>query len=201
MIQVTIVDDNLIEADETFTVTLSNPQGGAALGANATATVTIRDNDQVSVVEVPTVGDVGKMLLMGVIGLAGLLLLRRKPGVAASALILSLAASPVEAATAPKPGRPQKEQKAVALTAIERSGETVILRLSDGSSLQVSLAGLEVQGRGSAAGAVQGVESLRAGQPMVVKIRRDRDGAVKKVKLRVYATLEQARAAAIKEAK
>lgn len=201
MIQVTIVDDILIEASETFTVTLSNPQGGAALGANTTATVTIQDNDQVSVVEVPTVDDVGKMLLMGVIGLAGLFLLRRRQGVAASALILSLAASQVEAATAPKPGRPQKEQKAVALTAIERSGETVILRLSDGSSLQLSLAELEVQGRRSLAGAVQGVESLRAGQPMVVKVRRDRDGSVKKVKLRVYETLEQARAAAIKEAK
>jgi hypothetical protein len=82
MIQITIVDDILVEANETFTVTLSNPQGGAALGANITATVTIRDNDQVSVVEVPTVGDIGKMLLVGVIGLAGLLLLRRRPAMA-----------------------------------------------------------------------------------------------------------------------
>lgn len=80
-IEVTIVDDDLIEADETFTVTLSNPQGGAVLGANSTATVTIRDNDQLAVVEVPTVGDVGRILLMGVIGMAGLFLLRRRPGV------------------------------------------------------------------------------------------------------------------------
>lgn len=197
MIQVTIVDDNLVEADETFTVSLSNPQGGAVLGANATATVTIRDNDQISVVEVPTVGDVGKILLMGVIGMAGLLLLRRRQGMAASVVILGLAAGELQAATPPKPAR---EQKAALLSEVRRSGETVTLRLSDGSTLQVSLGALEVQDRRRPAGTQQGVESLRAGQALVVKVRRERGGTVKKVKLRVYETLEQARAAALRDA-
>ena len=43
-IAITILDDAIEEVDESFTVTLSNPTGGATLGA-ATTTVTIEDND------------------------------------------------------------------------------------------------------------------------------------------------------------
>jgi len=43
-IVITLVDDLVMEADETFTVTLSNPGGGATLGA-ATTTVTLQSND------------------------------------------------------------------------------------------------------------------------------------------------------------
>ncbi|HYX23532.1 MAG TPA: IPTL-CTERM sorting domain-containing protein, partial [Thermoanaerobaculia bacterium] len=77
--QVTIVDDAVPESDETFTATISNPQGGAALGAPATETVTILDNDVLPpIAQVPTLGDAGKLLLAGLLSGAGLLLLRRK---------------------------------------------------------------------------------------------------------------------------
>lgn len=78
--QVTIVNDLLDEADETFGVTLSNPQGGAVLGDPATASVTILDDDQLqqAPAEIPTLGDVGRILLGGLVGLAGLLRLRRR---------------------------------------------------------------------------------------------------------------------------
>jgi uncharacterized repeat protein (TIGR01451 family) len=42
---VPIIDDTLFEGNETFTVTISNPGGGAALGATTSATVTVIDND------------------------------------------------------------------------------------------------------------------------------------------------------------
>lgn len=42
---VTILDDTLYEGDEDFTLTLSNPQGGASLGTNTVATALILDND------------------------------------------------------------------------------------------------------------------------------------------------------------
>ena len=45
MITVPIIDDTLVEFDETFSVTLSNPTGGATLGTLTTSTVTILDND------------------------------------------------------------------------------------------------------------------------------------------------------------
>ena len=44
-ITVNTQNDTTDESDETFTVTLSNPTGGAALGANSQATVTIVDDD------------------------------------------------------------------------------------------------------------------------------------------------------------
>jgi len=42
---VTVTDDALMESNETFTVTLSGPSGGATLGSPSSATVTIVDND------------------------------------------------------------------------------------------------------------------------------------------------------------
>jgi uncharacterized delta-60 repeat protein len=44
-ITVNITNDSADESDETFTVTLSNPTGGATLGPNRAATVTITDDD------------------------------------------------------------------------------------------------------------------------------------------------------------
>ena len=44
-VNVAIANDSGVEVAETFTATLSNPTGGATLGAPATATVTIQDDD------------------------------------------------------------------------------------------------------------------------------------------------------------
>ena len=44
-ITATIVDDNVDEPSQDFTVTLSAPSGGATIGTNVTATNTITDND------------------------------------------------------------------------------------------------------------------------------------------------------------
>ena len=50
-IVVPIVGDTIAEGPETFTVTLSNPTGGAILGTPSVATVTILDNDPAGVVQ------------------------------------------------------------------------------------------------------------------------------------------------------
>jgi glucose/arabinose dehydrogenase len=44
-IAIPIIDDAAVENSETFSVTLSNPTGGASLGGQTTASITILDND------------------------------------------------------------------------------------------------------------------------------------------------------------
>lgn len=46
LVQVPIVDDDLVEGPEQFTVTLTQPTGGAALGPTTTVTITIVDDDE-----------------------------------------------------------------------------------------------------------------------------------------------------------
>jgi hypothetical protein len=76
---VTIVDDAAPEPSETFNVVLSNPTGGAVLGPNAVETVTILDNDvEPGFPTIPTLGDFGKILLAGLLGLGGVGLMRKR---------------------------------------------------------------------------------------------------------------------------
>ncbi|PKN13299.1 MAG: hypothetical protein CVU69_03080 [Deltaproteobacteria bacterium HGW-Deltaproteobacteria-4] len=51
---INIVDDTLVEGNETFNVLLSNATGGAALGSITTTVVTIQDNDTVTAVSADT---------------------------------------------------------------------------------------------------------------------------------------------------
>ena len=65
---VAIIDDSTEEADETFTVALSNPTGGAVVSSsNGTATVTIPANDippsTISINDVSVAEDVGTVML------------------------------------------------------------------------------------------------------------------------------------------
>ncbi len=193
-LNITIVNDTADEPDETFTVTISNATGGALLGSPVTATITIQDDDVPAPrpVEVPTVGDVGRVLLTALLSLSGLFLLRRKRGLAAPVLLLTLLASDVNAATT------TREAKAVTLSQVTTRAQVVTIKLSDGSTLQAPTGVVEIVDRrtakGRQSGALPTVQELSAGQPLLVKVRRNPDGSIKKVKLQVFETLERAQA-------
>jgi hypothetical protein len=71
---VPIIDDTLVESSETVNLALSAPTGGAALGAQATAILTIIDNDGApppTVQTIPTLSWPGLLLLAALLALGG----------------------------------------------------------------------------------------------------------------------------------
>jgi parallel beta-helix repeat protein len=191
--QVTIVNDAVPESNETFIVTLSNPQGGAALGSPATETVTIVDDDTLPIAQVPTLGDAGKLLLAGLMGAAGLLLLRRRKLAApVVAITLSLAAAgAVDAAKAPG----AREIEAALLSQVRVAGITATLQLSDGTTIAVPLGEVEVRDRRPhGLRAIVPLATVRAGQPVLVKVKHNPDGSVKRVRIAIFDSLAAAQA-------
>ena len=201
-INITIVNDLIDELDETFTVTISNPTGSAVLGSPATATITILDDDlaPIAPLEVPTVGEWGLAFLSALLAMAGLHRLRRRKGLAAPVLALTLMAGGVSAVSAAAPVNSVqgvRDMRAVTLSQVSARSGVATLQLSDGVTLQVNLADLEIRDRRGRAriGAELSIDALTPGQPVVVKVRRSEAGALKKVRVQVFETLAQAQAA------
>lgn len=193
-INVTIVDDPDPEPDETFSVSISNPQGGAALGTETTEQITILEDpaDNLSVVEIPTLGDFGKVLFAALTAAAGFLLVRRKKGLAAPVLIVSLAlgAAPADAAR-----KAPQEVRATTVAQLSTQSDTVTIRLSDGTVYQVAKDKFQlVEGRKGRRGRTPG--TLSANQPVVFKVRRAADGSVRRMKLIVVENAAAAQAQA-----
>jgi parallel beta-helix repeat protein len=194
--QVTIVNDTLDEPDETFNVILANPAGGAVLGAVTTEVVTILDDDApVVAAPVPTLGDLGKVLLAGLLGAGGLLMMRRRRGLTAPVVALTLTLAGAHAADARV--RPAKEVKAGTIQQAAVQGATATLHLADGTAVTVPLGAVEIKDRRHHHGrtAVPGLAALPAGQPVVIKIKHAADGSIKGVKLQLFDTQQAAQAA------
>jgi hypothetical protein len=76
-VTVTVLGDLVIEPDETITLALANPTGGAVVGSPSTAGHTIV-NDDVSVLEIPTLGPWGLGAMALLLAAAGLAIPRRR---------------------------------------------------------------------------------------------------------------------------
>jgi hypothetical protein len=201
---VAIVDDPLPEPAESVGLTLSNPTGGATLGV-AAGTITI-DTDPgdgaASVVEIPTLGDYGRFTLIGLVGLAGGLLLRRRrtgaaPTLPTAVLLLTLGVSAAEAAVPQRPEIPRRERPQLGRvgSSVAATSGSIVLQLADGGEMQVPAGKLAViDRRGDRRGRRTAAAALEPGQAVVVSVRRGADGVVLSAKVRLYASEAAAKA-------
>lgn len=76
---VPLLDDVDVEGDENVRLVLTGPTGGAVLGNPAVAQLVIRDDEtpEVTMLEIPTLGDAGLLALIAALALAGVSRLRR----------------------------------------------------------------------------------------------------------------------------
>ncbi|MDX1998744.1 MAG: choice-of-anchor Q domain-containing protein [Thermoanaerobaculia bacterium] len=188
---VAITDDTQFEGPETVNLAIDVP-ANSPQGALDTAVLTIDDNDlQQNVLEIPTLGDYGKYFLGGLLTLAGLLLLRRGKLGAASLVTLSLLATP---ASAQPPVSKEIRTSAIEQAAVR--GTVLSLRLEDGTTIDVPVELVEIKDRRERNRPERSAGDLAAGQPIVIKIKRDEDGTIKRVRVQIHSSLLAAQAAA-----
>ena len=187
-ITIPILDNALPEPSETFTVNLSNATG-ATLGANVTSTVTITDTDVA--IQLPATSTAGKLALAMGIALLGWLGMRRRQLLqimlpALFGLLMLGVAPDSHAATA----RGKAQQIAGLFADSSTAGAQTKVTLADGRSVAVDSSRLEVRDtRRRAAVAITGLAAIPAGTPVTLKTRRNADGSIRKVVLRLHDTL------------
>jgi hypothetical protein len=148
------------------------------------------------IAQVPALGDAGKLLLAGLMGGAGLLLLRRRKLAApVVAITLSLAAAGAgDAATVAKT-LGAREVEAVLLSQARVAGVTATLHLSDGTTIDVPLDRVQITDRRhDSKKSTVPLSSVPADQPVLVKIQHNADGSVKRVRVALFDSLAAAQA-------
>lgn len=141
------------------------------------------------------------ILLVALLALTGILLSRRG-GLLVILLLLFLA--PGHGFGQPKKGKPDTGLKVGTVQTLERSNGLALLRLKDGTLLKVAEGDLKLEDRrferdGADAKRAGKADirggKLAAGQALLLKIKYDHDGTVKKVKAFVYESPAKAKKA------
>ncbi len=180
-ITVPIINDTLPEGTETFTVTLSNPQGGVAVGTG-TATVSILNAST----SIPAGDTTGKILLAGLLALGGLAALRKRVarggGMAAVIAALALGGVSTSSEAAGVAGKDVRQSR---VTAVETQGANVTLRLADGSTITAPANVVVARDKRAkhSADVVDLAKLPTIDAPTLVKVRRDASGAITRVRV------------------
>ena len=164
---------------------------------------------------VPTLGGWGMLLLVGLLALSGIVLSRRG-GPLVILLLLFLAPGHGFGQADKGKGKPPKTLHVGAVQKLERADGFARLRLNDGTLLTVAEGDLKLEdrrfrrekgaeigtdrleARGKAkreAEAALRAGKIAAGQAVLLKIKRDRDGTIKKLKVFLYESQLKARKA------
>lgn len=168
-ITIPLVDDTLAENAESFTVVLSNPGGGATLGSGV-ITVTIPGNDQaVPPAVIPTLGDIGRLLLAALMALLAWVGLRRRD---AGTLLAVLALGGLLPAAADAEERTRERAPAhFEIATVAATGKQLVLRTADGSTRAIDPAALEIRLPRGADRQAADAKVLKTGQ--IVLLRTD----------------------------
>ena len=194
---ITIVNDLVAEPAETFTVALSTPVG-TTIGANALVTVTINASAGPASEPIPTLGWWAKLAMMIGTAFAGLWALGRR--LLAVTLFSLLAAGVVFDASAAATPAKGKSAKASQIKSVSNpNASTIAIELGDGSVVTVPSDRLEVtdhraKSKGKGHGKPNSLDGISADQPAVVTVKTDGDGNVKRVRVKLYDSLEKANA-------
>ena len=193
------IGDAVVDPNETVSLALQTPTGGVVIGAQNTSVLTITEAAQV-----PTLGFLMKLLLiLGVSGTGIVVLGRGRLLVYLLALCLAMAAAPPMSAEqlAKKPRQVRKranvDTAAATIQEVTRTGDRLKMRIA-GETFDLPRRNVTVRDmRGGLVYKRPG--DLRAGNTVVFKVRRDRDGSVRRVRVLIFESLEKAKAAAEKQ--
>lgn len=194
---ITIVNDLVAEPAETFTVALSNPVG-ATIGSNATVTVTINASAGPATEPIPTLGWWAKLAMMIGTAFAGLWALGRRM-LAVMLFSLLAAGMTLDASAAATPAKGKSAKASQIKSVSSPTASTIAIELADGSVVTVPSDRLEVsdhraKSKGKGHGKPNSLDGISADQPAVVTVKTDRNGEVKKVRVKLYDSLEKANA-------
>ena len=221
-IVIPVTDDQTAEGDETFTVSIYAPLGGAALGSPSQVTVTIHDNDQATAI--PTLGSWGIIMLVGLLMLLGFGIIRRRRAAAALVAVIALGlALPASARQKVKPPRPKPERHVTTVASVSSGPETLTISLADGTKLTVPRRLVKVRKahirqekgavraqaartalndaermerrRARKAARANDLTLLKPGAAVISTVKRGRDGKIRRVKIQVYDSPEAAQKA------
>jgi len=189
-IVVPIVDDFVVEPDETFTVTLT----GAAVGSPATATVTITNADLAPAVPVPALGLFGKLMLGMMSTLAALWAITRRGAsmFLLGALLLGvMAATPAHA----KDGKAIKKHETSKLEelknvqkyrgtiqSVSTADGVLTITFTDGKSVKVSAKAASVSDFRSGLREDAEIADVAAGRNVVVRVWKNGKVKIRLVK-------------------
>lgn len=193
-----ITQDLDVEGQEDFTATLSNPGGGATLGANTAQTITIGDDD---VAPVPVNQPWALLMtILGALGLGAWFSRRNRQQRSAAGLVAMLGfagllSHATDGLAAERAQRPNAQIKLAVVESVTTQSGNYVLALRGGETLNLA-ANLVVlkDSRRKIAQPARSLAEVSAGTPALVKTRFNADGSIKKIKVRLFSTEAAAQA-------
>ena len=183
-----LVNDSVAEGQEMFTVNLT----GANVGSPSTLSIVLAASDE----DIPTLSFFGKILfgiMSAIVGLYAIVRNRFSVMLLGIMLLGLVAAPPLHAADKPIGGGTKNEKEIKAdkyrgtIQSITNNGTSIVVTLTGGQTFTISTKTLKVVDFRSAKPQPGTIDLVKTGANVIVKVRKDKSGNVKKVKIKILA--------------